>query len=159
MDDDLKRELLVSGLPAIAVPLVRAGASHYFTMKQLDKQEEMAVNVAERRAQGMHAMQAGAGGGAAAPPDAPPMDSPGDVYDELERLRGETDCGFCHRAIDMLMEAPPDEAQQGYREISAYVRETERIAEQDIGQNQAEQVVTDLIEDWDVVPKYVAGMT
>lgn len=161
VDDRLKRELIVTGVPAIAVPFIRAMVDNHYTMKRLDRKEEMAVKVAERRANGLHAM-AGGGAGAQQPRPAGQVqpstfENPGDVYDELEDLRGRTDCQFCHTVIENLMDAPPSEARVGYDELRSYVREVERIEERDISQAQAEQLVSQLVEGWEVVPKYVAG--
>lgn len=162
MDGELKKELVKAAVPAFVVPMVQAGVNHHFTMKQLDKQEEMAVNVAERRAQGLQAMQAG--GQASRPAAGPtatvdPQMAPGDVYAELETLQAETDCSFCHSVIDSLMDAPPSEAQRGLSELQAYVREVDRIEEQDLGTTEAQQIVDDLVDRWETVPKHAAGLS
>lgn len=163
MDDDIKRELVRTGVPAVGVPLLQAGLNHHFSMKQIEKQKEMEVEMAERRQQGMEAMAAAKRGeaGAAGPVrrSDPVGGSPGDVYDDLEELREETSCGFCHNVIDELMSAPPDEARQGYDELRSYVRETERIKDRGVSQDEAEQIVGDLVDRWEIVPKHAAGMT
>lgn len=165
MDSRIKRELISTGVSSVVMPLVRAGADHYFTMQQMDKEGEMAAEVAERKQQSIEAMRrasggARAGGGVAPVGAGAPADpaSPGEVYDELQTIKGETDCSFCHQVADKLMEAPPEEARAGYQELRSYVREAERIENRDISQTEAEQIVTDLVDQWETVPKYMAQM-
>lgn len=160
MDRAIKRELVSTGVSSVVMPLVRAGADHYFTMRQMDKQGEMAVEIAERKQKGIEAMQRAHGGRAGAVGGVEPvgMESPGEVYDELQAIKGETDCSFCHQVADMLMEAPPEEARAGYQELRSYVREADRIEERDVSQAEAERLVTDLVEQWETVPKYMAQM-
>lgn len=166
MDSELKKEVIASTVPSIIVPLLRAGVSHHFTMKQLEKQQEMEVEVAERRQQGVRAMarQKRGGVGPATQTGTVRRSEPigggteGDVYDELEALKGETNCEFCHAVIDSLMDAPTDEARQGLDELRSYVREVERIENRDLTEDEAEQIVSDLVDRWRVVPKHTAGI-
>lgn len=119
----------------------------------------MEMKIAQRRARGIQAMHSGAEGGRApARQDPVTLDNPGDVYDELEQLRTQTDCQFCHGVIDSLMDAPPGEAKEGYEELRSYVREVDRIRERDVTEEEAEQIVGELVDRWEVVPKYAAGL-
>lgn len=160
MDDAVKRELIRAGVPSVVVPIVRLAVQNHYTMKQLDRQEEMEVKLAERRNEGMRELARAKGGGAAVRGRMDPvaLENPGDVYDELEDLRTQTDCGFCHDVIGKLMDAPPREAKAGYEELRSYVREVERIRDRDISEGEAEQVVTELVDRWETVPKYVSGL-
>lgn len=158
MDDGIKRELIANGAPALVVPAVRAYLNHHFTMKQMEREEQMAVEVAERRQKGIREMARVKGDGAAVGPVKRTEPVGGDVYDELESLRSETGCGFCHNVIDSLMDAPPDEARRGYDELRSYVRETERIKDRGLTEEEAKEIVSDLVDRWEVVPRHTAGM-
>lgn len=161
MDSELKRELVASAVPAVVVPLIRAGVNHRYTMKQLDRREKLEMRKAEKQAEATQAM---ARLGGAEPRRAPrrddpvSLDSPGDVYDELQSLRTETDCGFCHSVVDSLMEAPPDEARRGYDELRSYVREVERIEDRGVSEQEARGIVDELVSRWEVVPRHAAGV-
>lgn len=155
MDSDTKAQLLASAVQAIGVPLVRAGVNHRYTMKRIEREEEMAMKVAERRQRGVKAMAAETGSPRRTEPVA--LENPGDVYDELESLRHETDCGFCESVAGELMDAPPSEATDGLAELRAYQQEVERIQERDVDEQEAEQIVGDLVDSWSVVPRYAAS--
>lgn len=158
MDSEVKRELLAAA-PSIILPLVRAGVDHRFTMKQIEKREELAIQKAERQNEGIRAMTRAKGGGHTVGQTEPvTLDSPGDVYDELASLKQETNCRFCREAANALIEeAPPDEARQGYDELRSYVREVERLSGNDITEAKAKQVVDELVSSWSVVPRYLSG--
>lgn len=156
MNSDAKAKLVASAVQAIGVPLARAGLNHHFTMKQIEKEREMAIDVAERRQRGIQAM---ASGSARRKTEPVTLENPGDVYDELEALRSETDCGFCRGVAEELMDAPPQEARGGLEELKAYQREVERIRETDISESEAEQIVGDMVDSWEVVPKYAISAT
>lgn len=160
MDSELKRELIANALPSVVVPILRAGVNHRYTMKQLDKREEVELQVAERKAESAREMARIKGGGATAPravgrTDPVTTGSGGDVYDDLAALKQETNCGFCHNVIGSLMDAPPDEARRGYDELLAYTREAERLSERGVSEEEAEEVVGELVDRWSVVPRHV----
>lgn len=172
MDDELKMELIRTGVPAIGVPLARAFLNHRMTMKQMENRKEMEIEVAEKKQEGMREMARMSGGGAegggpraAVGPSGGVRSEPvggsgseGDVYDELESLKEETDCQFCHSTVDSLMDSPPAEARQGLDELRSFVREQERIEGRDISEEKAEQIVGDLVARWEVVPRHAAQM-
>lgn len=161
MDDALKQELIRTGIPAVAVPVLRASVSHHFATKRMEQKKEMEVEVAERKQQGMREMARVHGasvGPASGVRQEPVGGTDGDVYDELTALRGETDCEFCRDVIGPLMDAPPGEARQGLDELRSYVRETERIENRDITQSEAEEIVGDLVDRWEVVPQYAVSI-
>jgi len=162
MDDAIKRELIANLAPAVVVPVARAAMNHHYTMKQMEKQEEMAVNVAERKAESVRELaRVNGGNGQPASPGGIQRSSPtspGDVYNELESLREETDCGFCHDVIESLMDAPPEEARRGYDELRSYVREADRVKDQNLSQSEAEEIIGNVVEQWEVVPQYAAGV-
>lgn len=161
MDSEVKKELVSAGVSSVVMPLVRAGLSHHFNMKQIEKREKLAIEKAERQSEGMRAMAKAKGGGGTRPVgQVEPVSqnfSAGDVYDELAELKRGTDCQFCRQAAQSLIEnAPPDEARQGYDELRSYEREVERIEGQQIGEAQAKEIVDGLIEQWSVVPRYLS---
>lgn len=159
MEPEVKRELIATAVSALGVPVARAAINSHYRMKAIERQEEMELKVAERRSRGLQ-VAAGQGGTVAAVGQADPVtfDNPGDVYDELAQLREQTDCQFCHSMIDQLMEASPGEAKQGYEELRTYVRQVDRIKQRgDIEREEAKQIISDMIDTWEVVPRYVVA--
>jgi len=77
----------------------------------------------------------------------------------MKQMDRHTDCGFCHNVANSLMEAPTAEARQGADELRTYIREVERIEGQDdMTEARAEEIVHDLVDRWEVVPKHATGM-
>jgi len=168
LDREAKIELARTAVPNLLMPLGKAVVNHKLTMKQMDRQQEVALEIAEREAEKTRELARVAYGGGAAPAEAPQQpggrsrpvgESEQDVYDELERIKQETDCEFCYNVADSLMDAPTSEARQGADELRTYLREVERIEGQDdMTEARAEEIVHDLVDRWEVVPQHAAGM-
>lgn len=143
MDDQVKKELIARGVPALGVPLLRMVVDNHYEMKRIDRKEEMAVKVAQQRSEGLQSTF----GRSAAPTQT--RSTSGDVYQDIHDLREEVSCSFCSSILSNLMEAPPEEAEEGYYEMAQYVDAMEQteggLSEDEIG---------GIVESWETIPQY-----
>lgn len=160
MDQATKLELAKATVPSIVMPLMRAGASHHFRMKELSKREELELQKVETKARA--AQQLGGrsrpqtpGSEVAGEPE--PQTGGRDVYDELARIRDESTCEFCTTAASKLMEAEREQAQRGRDELVEYLRLTKEMEGRELTQEEAEAEVRDLAQAWEILPQAVSG--
>lgn len=155
---DVKLELIRASVPSVVMPLMRAGANHHFHMKEMEKRETLEIKKAETRARAAAQLSGGPAPAASPSASAPaPSATEADVYDQLARIRDESDCHFCTSTASALMDAERETARRGRDELVEYLQLTKEMQGRDITQEQAEDEVRDLAQSWDVLPQAVSG--
>lgn len=143
MDNEVKKELIARGVPALGVPVLRMVVNNHYEQKRIERQEEMAVKVAQQRSEGLRNTF-----GQSAAPTSPTRASSGDIYQDIDDLRSDVSCSFCQSILTNLMEAPPEDAKAGYREMVEYADAMQQqggLSEDEIGR---------IVESWETVPEY-----
>lgn len=164
----MDKEIMMEVAPhviQVCAPLAGAAANHHYTKKEMEMKKELEVEKAERTAQGLQqlgggpqqpAQQPQQAGGQPAQPQQPTQQS-GDVYERLRDLRAQTDCGFCQEAIEGLLDADRQTAQQGERELRQYLDRAEQLRAANASEDKVSQEMGQLTDEWDVIPDVMMG--
>lgn len=147
MKNEVMKAVVADGLPAVAVPVFRMWVSNHYTKKQMRMRRDLELERIEMKQKAMSKF------------GVPrrrlrPMQ---DVYSALDQFREEVDCGFCQSAASALMEAPEEDAKRGYEELMMYQDQVEPLGAQGVSQQEAEQVISDVLDQWEVIPEYLAS--
>lgn len=165
LDSEQKKRLVAELVPAVVAPVARAGTEFYFQSKMIDMEREAKVDIAERRAESARKVGRALDEGETASdgredadarsvgPDADLRDPEPSVYDNLRRLRSETDCGFCYSAAEALLDSDRETAKSGLTELRQYEETKRELESANAGEQEIEREMAAVVENWETVPR------
>lgn len=149
MDREVMREIITTAVPSLGIPLVRMKMNERATKRQFEMKKEFELQKIEKRANALQSLDTGP-----VAYDEAEFTTTGEVYEKLERLREEFDCQFCRGVATQLLDAPPEDARRGFQELRAYKERVGGIESADIDREEAERLVGEVVDGWEVVPQY-----